>query len=408
MSPFNKIYMEKAFEFAFSMLGKTSLNPPVGAVIVRNDEIVSTGGTCPYGQDHAEIVAIRNAGSDVKGAEMYVTLEPCCHYGKTPPCTESIINAGIARVYVPLLDPNPLVAGKGIMRLRDAGVDIVMVNDMADHASDFIRQFKKSVLRNRSYIIHKSAITLDGRTATRSGDSRWISSIHSRYVVHRLRSIVDAIIIGKGTLLRDNPTLNVRMDSFPDDIKADVTGLSTPLSGRDSIFLRLLLKSQLHSDSSPLRVVLGLPDKLNLTDNIFFDDNYLFFVEGSERNLLQKRSDHAIIENLVEGERIVFIEGDSKREQIHHVLEELNRRGRMLVLLEGGATVAGSFFDAGEIDQFFYFISPRIVGSGLPPIAGEGFNSIRDSLALHDITMVAIKDDILFNAYKEPYNFEMM
>lgn len=407
MSPFNKIYMEKAFAFAFAMLGKTSLNPPVGAVIVKNDEIVSAGGTCPYGQDHAEIVAIKGAGSDLRGAEMYVTLEPCCHYGKTPPCTESIVNAGIARVYVPLLDPNPLVAGKGIMQLRNAGVDVVMVSEMADHASDFIRQFKKSVLRKRSYIIHKSALTLDGRTATRSGDSRWISSVHSRYVVHRLRSIVDAIIIGKGTLLRDNPTLNVRMDSFPDDIKADVAGLSASLSGRDSIFLRLLLRSQLCSDSFPLRVVLGLPDKLNLTDNIFFDDNYLFFVEGS-RDLLRKRGDHAIIEKLVEGERIAFIEGDSKREQIHHVLEELNRRGRMLVLLEGGATVAGSFFDAGEIDQFFYFISPRIVGSGLPPIAGEGFNTISDSLKLHDFTMVAIKDDILFNAYKEPYNFEMM
>jgi diaminohydroxyphosphoribosylaminopyrimidine deaminase/5-amino-6-(5-phosphoribosylamino)uracil reductase len=408
MSPFNKIYMEKAFELAFTMLGKTSLNPSVGAVIVKNDVIVSTGGTCPYGHDHAEIVAIKNAKSDVKGSEMYVTLEPCCHYGKTPPCTESIINAGIARIYIPLLDPNPLVAGKGIMRLRDAGVDVVMVNEMADYASDFIRQFKKSVLRNRSYIIHKSAITLDGRTATRSGDSRWISSIHSRYIVHRLRGIVDAIIIGKGTLLRDNPTLNVRMDSFPDDVKADIAGLSAPLSGRDSIFLRLLLQSQLHSDSSPMRVILGLPDKLNLTDNVFFDDNYLFFVAGRERVGLQERSDCGVIEELIEGERIVFTEGDSKRDQIHHVLEELNRRGRMLVLLEGGATVAGSFFDAGEIDQFFYFISPRVVGSGLPPIAGEGFNTIRDSLALHDVTMVTIEEDILFNAYKEPYNFERM
>ncbi len=408
MSPFNKMYMEKAFEIAFAVLGKTSLNPAVGAVIVKDDVIVSTGGTCPYGHDHAEIVAIKNAKSDVRGSEMYVTLEPCCHYGKTPPCTESIINSGISRVYIPLLDPNPLVAGKGIMRLREAGVDVVIVNEMADYATDFIRQFKKSILRSRSYIIHKSALTLDGRIATRSGDSKWISSIHSRYVVHRLRNIVDAIIIGKGTLVRDNPTLNVRLDSFPDEVRAYLAGLHLPQSGRDSIFLRLLLKCPLHSDNFPTRVVLGLPDKLNLTDKMFFDDNYLFFVEERVGATLQERDDYGVIKELIEGDRIVLIEGESKREQVHHVLEELNKRGKMLVMLEGGATVAGSFFDAGEIDQFFYFISPRVVGGGIPPIDGEGFNTIGNSPVLHDVTAITIKDDILFNAYKESYHFEMM
>lgn len=407
MAAFQKTYMEMAFEIAFSALGTTSPNPSVGTVIVRNDAVISTGGTCPSGGDHAEIVAIRNARGDIRGSEMYVSLEPCCHYGRTPPCTEAIIEAGISRVYVPILDPNPLVAGKGIMRLREAGVDVVMVNEMAGTASDLIRHFKKSVLRKRSYIIHKSALTLDGRIATPGGESKWISSIYSRYIAHRVRSIVDGILIGKGTFIQDNPTLNVRLDSFPDDVKSYVAGLHDSFSGRESLFLKLLFGGKELGDRSPMRILLGLPRKLDLTDNLFFDDNFLIAAQGEEE-LLAKRDDYSTVKRFLDAGQMLMTKGESRSEQIHHLVEELARRGKTLLMLEGGSRVAGSFFDAGEIDQFLYFISPRIFGGGVPLMAGEGVQHVADAPLLHDMTTVMIRGDILCNAYKEPYHFEMM
>ncbi len=395
-------YMEMALEIAFSRLGKTSPNPSVGAVIVKNGHIISTGGTSTYGSDHAEVVAIKNAKADLSGADMYVSLEPCCHnIKKTPPCTEAIKKAKLSRVYIPVLDPNPSVAGKGVQALRDAGIDVVIMTDMAERAYDLIRHFTKYILKGSPYVIHKSALTLDGKIATKSGDSKWISSEYSRYIVHKLRSLVDVVMVGKNTFIKDNPALNIRLDSFPPEVKEYFDKSSITISGRNSFFLEMLLHSPIETPSSPLRVVVGVPERLDMTKKMFSDDNYLFFSnEAARENLLKEKDNN--MRSIYEAGRLVFVKGHSRSEQAKSILEDLYGRNRMMILLEGGGTIAGSFFDAGEVDQFVYFYSPRIIGKGLDIIGAESKNTVSDSLSLHDISTAMLKDDLIYNAYSEP------
>lgn len=397
MSDSDLKFMSIALGIAFSRLGKTSPNPSVGAVIVKNGEIVSTGGTSEYGADHAEIVALKNAGKEAEGAHMYVTLEPCCHKGKkTPPCTEAIIKAGISRVYVPINDPNPEVTCNGIQRLQDAGVETVMMDEMKDKAFDLIRQFEKYIVKKKPFIIHKSAMTLDGRIAAPGGDSRWISSEYSRYIVHRLRAVVDAVVIGKNTLEKDNPMLNVRLDSFSDEVKDYFRNNDFVLSGSDNFFIKMLLGSdEPVRKHSPLRVIAGLPEKISESLNLLFDDNYLFIAGPGEEKKLADRT----LKKMDDSGKIVFAKGKKRHDQVEDVLNELYSRGRMFVLLEGGGKTAGSFFDAGAIDQFFYFLSPRILGGGVSPVAGHGRESVAASLSLKDVSSVMLKEDILVNGY---------
>ncbi|MDY6933846.1 MAG: bifunctional diaminohydroxyphosphoribosylaminopyrimidine deaminase/5-amino-6-(5-phosphoribosylamino)uracil reductase RibD [Spirochaetota bacterium] len=401
-------YMEKALQLAFSALGKTSPNPSVGAVIVKNNKIISTGSTSPCGQEHAEVVAIRNAGIDIDGSELYVSLEPCSHHGRTPPCTDAIIHSKITRVFIPLLDPNPLVAGNGLARLRKAGVEVVLLSEMADYASDLIRHFKKYILHNKGYIIHKSAITIDGKIATREGDSKWITSEYSRYIVHRLRAIVDAIIIGKNTLQMDNPTLNVRLGSFSDEVIKYFENSNIKIIGRDSLFLKMLFEvGNRVEDRTSSRMIVGLPEQIDFTKNIFFDDNFFFFVNERVKDSLIERDDYNIIKKLIRDNKILFIAGNTGKEQIINIVDTLSQLGKVMVMLEGGGRLAGSFYDAGEIDQLLYFTSPKVIGKGISPIEGEGVSSIQDSLKLYDISAAMIKEDILYNAYKEPFHYNM-
>ncbi len=401
MSDNNRRFMEMTLEIAYSRLGKTSPNPSVGAVIVKDDKIVSTGGTSSYGADHAEVVAIKNAKANLKGAEIYISLEPCCHYSKTPPCTDAIIDSGISRVYLPICDPNPAVQGRGVQKLRDAGVDVIIMEYMADKAYDLIRQFRKYIQKKKPYVIHKSAVTLDGRIATEAGDSKWVSSEYSRYLVHKLRSISDAIIIGKNTLVNDNPTLNVRLDAFPEEVREFFRNANIPISGKGSFFLQMLINSKEPEETGyPLRVILGIPEEIDFTKNIFYDDNYLFFVEENRRSVLVGRGSKEL-DTMIESGKIVFINGESREQQIEEILSELYNRGKMLVMLEGGGTIAGKFFEAGEIDQCCYFLAPKLVGSGIGPLEGAGKSMMQDSLKLYDVSTVMINEDVLYNAYSE-------
>jgi diaminohydroxyphosphoribosylaminopyrimidine deaminase / 5-amino-6-(5-phosphoribosylamino)uracil reductase len=399
-------YMELALKIAFERMGKTSPNPPVGAVIVRDDRIVATGGTGPYGSSHAEAAALEAAGGDCRGADMYVTLEPCNHFGKTPPCTAAIIRAGISRVFVPLLDPNPLVSGKGIAELSKGGVEVEFMEDMVDPAVDIIRPFRKYIMRHRPFVLSKSAVTLDGRIASRTGNSQWISSEYSRLLTHRLRSKVDAIVIGKNTLVADNPSLNVRLGSFGADVTAYFAEAAPAMTGRENFILKSLAAGDDLEPRNPLRVVIGLPDKVDPAWNIMADDNYLFF-ERREKGEAIARSDRAAADLLASG-RLHLVDAASPVDEIRAVLEELARRGVMFVLLEGGGRLAGSFFDAGEIDQFFYIITPRIIGAGLSPLAGTGVERIADAPVLRDVSVMPVKDDIIYTGYREPYHFESM
>ncbi|MFW5860636.1 MAG: bifunctional diaminohydroxyphosphoribosylaminopyrimidine deaminase/5-amino-6-(5-phosphoribosylamino)uracil reductase RibD [Spirochaetota bacterium] len=402
-------YMYRAFELAFSSMGLTSPNPSVGAVIVRDGDIVGFGATSPCGGDHAEVAALAMAGEKSRGAEMFVSLEPCCHYGKTPPCTEAIIRGGIARIYIPLVDPNPMVAGKGILMLKNNGVDVVLLSELGDYAADMIRGFKKSILRKRSAVIHKSAISLDGKIATLSGDSRWISSSLSRYVVHRLRATVDAIIVGKNTVEKDNPSLNIRMNEFDDTITAFFNEERWWYSGRNNSYLENILRGTgIRREKDPLRVVVGLPQKLNLSMNIFRDDNYIVFADEKQSSRLKGRDDYSDIQNMRDTGNLFLYTGNTVREQVYCILEELYRRNVVNALLEGGGGVAGSFLDAGEIDQFMYFITPRILGNGISPLNATGNHSVSEALALRDISIIGLESDVLYTGYREQYLLESM
>ena len=362
--------MDMALEKSWDCMGTTSPNPAVGAVIAKNGNIVSIGGTCSFGSDHAEVVALKGAvsaiGEDLRGCEIFVTLEPCSHFGKTPPCADAIIRSGIERVYIPILDPNPLVAGRGVKRLRDSGVDVVILKERAESATDLIRPFRKYILEKKPFVLNKSAVTLDGRTATSAGDSRWISSEYSRYLVHRLRTKVDAIIIGRNTLVNDNPSLNVRLSSFEERVSGYFREGNITLMGRDNYFMNSLIRREAATVRDPLRVAIGIPESIDHGWNFFRDDNYL--VIENELNHKKIMDTHPEKRQFIDSMNLALIEETDPLEQAESIMRELYDRGVMFALLEGGGRLSGSFLDSGNIDQFMYFIAPKVAGDGLPPL----------------------------------------
>lgn len=399
-------YMTLAFKAAFGKLGVTSPNPAVGAVIVKDGTIIATGSTQACGLDHAEVVALKNAKGNCSGATMYVTLEPCCHWGKTPPCTDAIIRAGIARVVIPALDPNPEVAGKGVRALQQAGVEVIFLREFSQAAIDLIRPFKKSILRHRPFVIHKAAISLDGRTATVTGDSKWISSPVSRLLAHRLRACVDTIIVGKATVETDNPMLTVRFSDFAQEHTQFYETKQYQVSGYSNSFINGLLEFWKVDVTHDLKkIVIGLPQSLH-TIHLTNDGNAYFFVAQKDKDLFLKRDDYGIITNLIDCGRIQFLQSNTGVEQIHELLDILHTMGSMITVLEGGAMVAGSFFDANEIDHCMYVYSPILVGKGKSVIEGKGRQFIAQSMALYDVTSVFLGHDMLVSGYKERYQFE--
>ncbi len=392
-------HMALAFKTAFEKLGTTSPNPPVGAVIAKSGTVIAAAGTCVCGSDHAEVSALEMAGVSARGAEMFVTLEPCCHYGKTPPCTDSIIKSGISRVYIPLLDPNPKVAGKGSAALEAAGIEVVMMPEMRPKAISLYRPFKKLILHNKPFIIHKSALTIDGRTAVPSGDSRWVTGERSRFLVHRLRAKADAVIIGKGTFMRDDPSLTVRLGSFSGETRRFFQDTPPAVLGDENFFIESLIKNDPTEYENPCRVLFGFPEN-GRGKRFFSDDNYIVFETRGNLDRIAGTSDSGILK----GDRnIVPVDGVQGREMIAQVMEELAARGFLLAVLEGGAALAGSFFDAGEIDQVMYFYSPKIAGDGIPVMRGTGPPAMDDALRLHDVSGVMIGDEMLLNGYRDAY-----
>ncbi|MCL2156098.1 MAG: bifunctional diaminohydroxyphosphoribosylaminopyrimidine deaminase/5-amino-6-(5-phosphoribosylamino)uracil reductase RibD [Leptospirales bacterium] len=408
------MYMKLACEIAFSKIGKTSPNPAVGAVIVKDGKIIGEGGTGIYGADHAEVAAIKHAksnGHDITNAEMYVSLEPCAHYGKTPPCTNAIIDCGISKVHIPLPDPNPIVAGKGIEKLNNAGITVNVMHNYFETASDLLRSFKKYILKGEPFIINKCAVTLDGRIASSIGDSKWISNEYTRLLVHKLRAKVDAIIIGCNTLIKDNPMLNVRADDFNSDIKDGLSESANYINGRKNFFLTELLKTEINDYKDPLRVLVGMPNNISPNSNFLRDDNHLIIANKDDVNAALKLNNE--LKNILHKLNIVEYEtnsnetdsdSNSNKESIRFAMNILKERGIMTALLEGGGTLNGSFFNAGAIDQFMYIISPKVLGSGISPINGRESKNIVDSINLKDISTIMIKDNILFNGYRDEYN----
>ncbi|MBP1718768.1 MAG: riboflavin biosynthesis protein RibD [Deltaproteobacteria bacterium] len=249
-------YMRLALRLARRGAGATSPNPMVGAVVVRGNRIVGRGYHRQAGEPHAEVLALRSAGEKARGATLYVTLEPCNHFGKTPPCTEAVLKAGIRKVVVGMKDPNPLVSGRGIRRLRRAGIQ-VEVGEFGEACRELNAAFCKYITSRRPFVILKGALTLDGKIATPSGDSRWITGPESRQEVHRLRQAVDAVMVGIGTVLKDDPLLNVRLSRTrpkhqPLRIVVD-SRLRVPLNSRLVDILSVLLEGGAQINASALR-----------------------------------------------------------------------------------------------------------------------------------------------------------
>ncbi len=400
-------FMEHALDLAFRGMGKTSPNPSVGAVIVKNNEIISSGTTCSYGCDHAEVVAINNALSssgNFSDAEMYVTLEPCCHHGKTPPCTDLIIRSGIKKVFSTLSDPNPDVAGKGFAELEKNGISVEILKDYAESAFDLIRPFRKKILCSMPFVISKAAVTLDGRISTQSGDSKWISNCYSRFIVHKYRSRVDAIVIGVNTFLHDKPSLDVRVNDFPEPVNSFFMNRQYSGSGRYNYFMEELLSVGEVSGKNPLRVIIGFDQKmLNEEYDYFFEkDNYLILagecdfsgfssIDNEKKEKMNKLN-------------IRVIESENRKIRAEDILECLNELGIMSVMLEGGSQLNSSFFDDGFIDQFVFFITPKLIGSGRNVIDGAERQYMKDALLLKDLSVYFLGDgDILYCGYNQSY-----
>ncbi len=354
---FDTWHMERAIDLAQRGEGLVEPNPLVGCTIVRDAETVGEGFHQQFGGPHAEIEALTSAGGRAAGATVYVTLEPCCHQGKTGPCTQALIRAGVARVVVAQLDPFPQVAGRGIEEIKAAGIE-VEVGLLESAARELNAPYLKLIQSGRPWIIAKWAMTLDGHLAAHTGDSRWISGPPARQWVHTLRGRVDAIVVGRGTATADDPLLTAR-----------------PPGPR--IAARVVLDSQ---------AALSLDSKLVRT--------------ASEAPVIVAASEAAPAENrkrLEEaGCEVLVCAGESHAERLGWLLDELGRRRMTNVLVEGGAKLLGSLLDAGQIDEVHAFIAPKLIGGQAAPgaIGGAGLAWMADAWRLTSPTIRQCGHDI--------------
>lgn len=357
-------YMRRALALACRALGRTSPNPVVGALVIKGEEVVGEGYHLKAGTPHAEVHALQQAGARARGATLYVTLEPCCHYGRTPPCTEAIIAAGISRVVVATLDPNPRVAGRGVNRLREAGIEVkVGVLEMeARRANEF---FFKYITTGVPFVAVKAAMTLDGKIATRSGDSRWITGEDSRRFVHTLRNIYDAILVGIGTVLKDDPLLNTRLD-IPDQRDP----VRVILDGR----LDIPLDSRIVATASQQRTVVMTSTAAN----------------PGQAARLQDR-----------GVEVVWIDSSPDTIPPQEVLKMLGKQELASLLVEGGGQVNASFLQSGLVDKVYWFIAPKICGGkeAPSPVGGEGVARMAEAIRLKSCTIDRFQEDVLITGY---------
>jgi diaminohydroxyphosphoribosylaminopyrimidine deaminase/5-amino-6-(5-phosphoribosylamino)uracil reductase len=358
-------HMRRALELAAQGQGTVEPNPMAGCVIARGAEIIGEGWHRRFGGPHAEIEALKIAGARARGATMYVTLEPCCHFGKTPPCTRAILAAGITRVVAAMSDPFPQVAGEGLVELRAAGLEVDS-GVLEDEARKLNAPYLKLVTTGRPWIIAKWAMTLDGKIATASGDSRWISSRESRNIVHQLRGRVDAIVVGRGTAAADDPMLTAR-----------------PPGPRTALRVVIDTRTSLASDSQLVRTARETP---------------VLVAVGAEA----KPDDCRRLQDA--GCAVFMCAGNTPQERLESLLDELGKRRMTNVLVEGGSRLLGSLFDARLIDEAHVFIAPKLAGGegALSPIAGHGVEKIAAAAALEDVVFEPIGGDIYLRGRISP------
>ncbi|MDY6825059.1 MAG: bifunctional diaminohydroxyphosphoribosylaminopyrimidine deaminase/5-amino-6-(5-phosphoribosylamino)uracil reductase RibD [Thermodesulfobacteriota bacterium] len=356
-------YMEMALTLAEKGRGFTSPNPTVGAVVVKDGNVVGQGWHAAAGKAHAEVMAIDDAGDNARGADIYVTLEPCNHTGRTPPCTKKIYESGIRRVVVAMRDPNPDVTGNGIAFLREKGL-IVEQGVCRAAAEKQIEWFVKYVNTRIPFVTLKCAMTLDGRIAAGSGDSRWVSGEASRAFVHELRHASDAIMVGAGTVRADNPRLTARIAGW--QTKDPVRVILDPRLSMDPD------ARMLHQDSTAETIIVC--------------------AAGADA---EKKA------GLAAKARIVEAEAENGRIVLEKLMKTLGQMGMTSLLIEGGAKVAGSALAEKIVDKICFFYAPRILGGddGIPVCSGKGPALMKDAIPVRDLTVHRFGEDVMMEGY---------
>jgi len=349
-------YMNEAFELAERGRGCTHPNPLVGAVLVRDGRVVGRGYHLGPGEAHAEAMALAEAGSLAAGATLYCTLEPCSHQGQTPPCADALVAAGISRAVIALEDPNPLVLGRGLQRLLAGGVDARLAGgEWARRARRQNAPFLKLHAGGLPYVTYKAAVTLDGKVAAAGGDARWISCLDSRRAVHQIRSEVDAVMVGAGTVRRDDPELTVRLSEGRDPVRVVVTRRGA-----------LQPQAKVLATARDVRTIVVAEE-----------------ADDAARRLLKAR-----------GAELLEI-GDAG---LDGMLRELASQGLLDILCEGGPTLAGELLAAGLVDRMLLFVAPLVVGRGAPDLfAAPAVSAVADAWRLHDVEWRPVCDDLLIS-----------
>jgi diaminohydroxyphosphoribosylaminopyrimidine deaminase/5-amino-6-(5-phosphoribosylamino)uracil reductase len=365
----DRIHLARAIELARRGTGLVRPNPVVGAVIARGDESLGEGWHEEFGGVHAEVNAIEACGpADLDGATLYVSLEPCCHQGKTPPCTDAILRAGIKRVVVASDDPTEKASGRGLGILRDEGVEVVVADgELAATARLLNQAFRKHARVGRPWVLFKSAMTLDGKVATRTGDSKWISGEESRDLAHRWRASVDAVVVGIGTALADDPQLTARPEGSMTDLGAQ-----------------------------PRRVVFDSLARLPTTSQLVAAASEIPLTVVASR--AAARADTDALE--AAGVHVIVATGENEPARVRSALDQLGAMGVAAVLLEGGPHLAGAFLDVGEIDEIRLFLAPLLLGGSAArdPLEGEGVERISEALRALSVECVPVGDDLLISA----------
>ncbi|MBI4216697.1 MAG: bifunctional diaminohydroxyphosphoribosylaminopyrimidine deaminase/5-amino-6-(5-phosphoribosylamino)uracil reductase RibD [Chloroflexi bacterium] len=349
-------YMARALALARQALGNVSPNPAVGAVMVRDGQVIGEGCTQPPGGAHAEVMALKAAGPAARGAALYVTLEPCCHKGRTPPCTGAIIAAGLGEVHLAALDPNPLVNGRGKAELETAGIR-VRVGEREEEAQELNEAFFKYITTGLPFVTAKFAASLDGKIATRSRQSQWLSGEEARRFGHRLRQISDAVLVGVETALADDPRLTARLGG----------------EGRQ-----------------PLRIILDSQGRTMPKARLFREPGPVLIATAGPIPLPRRRALESV------GAEVVALPAEAGHVALATLLRELGRRQVTSLLVEGGGTVLGAFFDAGLVDRATAVLSPLIIGGreAVSAVAGHGAETLAQAWRLAKVRTEVLGQDI--------------